>query len=89
MDTPGYIPIACGLHDELQLRSMRRSVTVVRHTAEDGAHALTVRARILDVYARGGAEYLVLEQVSDGARSEIRLDRLLDVDGIPFNGPGC
>lgn len=85
-----YRPIACGLHDELQLRAMRRIAVTLRYREDDGGDAPgdepTVReraGRVVDVRTRAGAEYLVLD---DG--TEIRLDRLVEVDGIHF-GDAC
>lgn len=78
-----YVPIACDLHDELLLRALRgRPVRVVWRTA-DG----TVRERtdaIRDVVSRGGAEVLIL-----GDGGEVRLDRLVTVDGISFAPDRC
>jgi len=85
-----YRPIACGLHDELQLRAMRRIAVTLRYRgdaggdAPEGESSVRQRAgRVVDVRTRDGAEYLVLD---DGA--EIRLDRLVEVDGIHF-GDAC
>lgn len=79
MDTTPYQPIDCALHDELLLRASRRHPVYILFLAADGP----VRARtavIVDVISRGGAEYLVL---ADG--TTIRLDRLVEVDGIRFD----
>ncbi len=83
MSTPTrpYAPIACGLVDELQLRAMRR--TPVRVTfLKEGAHGV-FEGRIADIRSRDGAEFLLLEE-----GPTVRLDALVEVDGIPF-GAGC
>ena len=82
-----YTPIACGLHDELQLRAMRGSRVSLRYLQRtDSGEEATVDTtdRVIDVRSRDGAEFIVLEE---GA--EIRLDHLLEVDGIPFRGDVC
>jgi Rho-binding antiterminator len=75
-----YRPIDCGLHDRLEaLATLRRPCRVVFH-AEDGAHR-EVQDRIVDVFARAGAEFVRL-----ASGTEVRLDRLRSVDGVPFDG---
>ena len=76
-----YSPIACALHDRLEAVATLRSVVRIEYV-DDGV----VRAaedRIIDVFARGGAEYL-----RTGNGLEIRLDRLETVDGIRY-GKSC
>lgn len=75
-----YRPIACALHDELQLRAMRRSLVSLRVRDDSGGGQREVRDRVVDVRTREGAEFLVLE-----SGEEIRLDRLMEVDGIRFS----
>ncbi len=86
--TAPYHPIACSLHDELQLRAMRGSDVTIRYVSRDGvtgAEAVTDTAdRIVDVRTRDGAEFIAL---ANGI--EIRLDQLLEVDGIPFGADDC
>ncbi|MDT8340251.1 MAG: uracil-DNA glycosylase family protein [Longimicrobiales bacterium] len=84
-DAP-YRPIDCGLHDELQLRAMRRALVTLRYRPEAPADTVgaevgdrCVTARVVDVHTRGRAEFLVLD-----SGLEIRLDALLEVDGIAF-----
>lgn len=77
-----YRPIACSLVDELQLRAMRGRPVTIRYR---GAGDATTESRsvIRDVLSRDGAEYLVLDEGED-----IRLDDLLEVDGLAF-GESC
>ena len=77
-DGSDYAPIACSLHDELESLATRGRTVSVRYLDGRGATA-EAADRIVDVFARGGAEYLRLAR---GA--EIRLDRLVSVDGISF-----
>lgn len=81
--TEPYSPIDCGLHDELQLRVMRgREVDV---TWLDSSGATRQRTgRVVDVFSRAGAEFLRLDD-----DSEIRLDRLHEVDGLSFRPTAC
>lgn len=81
-DEGPYRPIDCGLHDELQLRAMRGRPVDLRYLAPDGTPRARVD-RLVDVFTKAGAEYV------DTASGEvIRLDRLVEVDGIAF-GRDC
>ncbi|HEY1090927.1 MAG TPA: hypothetical protein VGE47_07545 [Burkholderiaceae bacterium] len=73
-----YQPISCELHDLLEARATARQPVPLRFVDADGTVQLR-SAGIADVFAREGAEYLVL---STG--ENLRLDRLVEVDGISF-----
>jgi Rho-binding antiterminator len=77
-----YAPIACALHDRLESIATLGATVRIEYVDDGGA---TQRAddRIVDVYARGGAEYLRL-----AGGLEIRLDHLETVDGIRY-GSSC
>jgi transcriptional antiterminator Rof (Rho-off) len=84
--TSDYQPIDCDQHSILEVLAMRRSRVMLDARVEGGAGA-TYTGLVVDVLARSGAEYLVLESVSGqaGATLSIRLDRLLeirDMDGV-------
>ncbi len=74
---PTYVPIDCGLHDELQLLVMRGRTVEIR--VSEGSSVRTLVDRLTDVYTREGAEW-----VSLASGDTIRLDRLIEVDGRPF-----
>lgn len=82
MSPDPYQPIDCGLHDELQLRALRRRPVNVEW-ASDGGEQRSARVIVVDVLTRGSEEFL---RFDDG--TEIRLDRLVRVDGIDFGGCG-
>ncbi len=73
-----YLPIDCGFHDQLEALAVRG--TVVSVEIEDGG---AFRARIADVFARGGADYARLAPEDGQPPQEVRLDRVLAVSGIP------
>jgi Rho-binding antiterminator len=82
MDTP-YHPISCSVHDRLlALATLRRECSLLT-TAPDGPPRL-LRGVIVDVYSRGGAEYL---RLADG--TVVRLDRIRALDGLPIPGDGA
>lgn len=80
---PTYVPIACGLHDELQLRVMRGRRVELAWRDDEGTLVRT-SGRLVDVSSRDGAEYLRLDDDTD-----IRLDRLVEVDGLAFGHETC
>lgn len=74
-----YKPIACGLYDELELRALRKQKTKITFRNESG-NIQTTDFVISDLIAKDKAEYL---KTSDG--TIIRLDDILEVDGIIYN----
>lgn len=80
MDT-SYHAISCDYHDLLEtLATVGRPAEI---SFRDGEGALQVRrTAIINVYSRGGAEYLVL-----GTGETLRLDRLIAVDGVLMGAP--
>ena len=80
-NTP-YTPIDCNAYDELTVRITRGMPVTVRWRDADGGEA--ERTEVLaDVFTRGDEEFLRL-----ASGREIRLDRLIDVDGIAIY-PAC
>ena len=74
MHTP-YVPISCSFHDGLESLATTRKQTRIAFCTQAGDMQCR-DAAIVDLFARKGAEYVVL---STG--DVIRLDRLLVVDG--------
>ena len=83
-----YQPIDCSLHDRLEDLAVRRRPVRIRHrdgsASGDGVGGDVVELDdvIVDWFARDGAEYL---RTAGGV--EIRLDRIVEVDGQPYGGP--
>ena len=74
-----YTPIDCGFHDRLESLAVRRAV--VRVEVDEGDSVSVLDARIADVYAEDGVEYLRLVSVDEQDRT-LRLDQLVSVDGV-------
>jgi Rho-binding antiterminator len=73
-DQSDYKPISCDFHDLLEAVATTRKSVSLRFLDEQGS--LQHRnAGILDVYSRGGAEFVT---ISTG--ETVRLDRLVEVD---------
>lgn len=73
-----YRPIDCSLHDELELRALRRTRCRLVYRDESGGE-LHASAALADLVTRGGEEFL---RLADG--TEIRLDRIVSIDGLRF-----
>ena len=70
-----YVPINCEFHDVLEATAVRRRpATFSLH--EPSGPPTSVHARIVDLYAHDGMEYMRLDD-----DSIVRLDRILSVDG--------
>jgi len=71
-----YRPISCEFHDVLESLATRRRRAVVVYRTDDGTTRQT-EATLADLFGRGGIEYVTLD-----SGEEIRLDRLVSVDGV-------
>lgn len=74
-----YKPIACGLYDELEIRALRKQKTKITFRNKPG-NIQTLDCVISDLFAKDKVEYL---KTSDS--TIIRLDDILEVDGIIYN----
>jgi Rho-binding antiterminator len=72
---PPYRLIACSFHDELEALATLRQPCQIVYQDGDGA-TQNVESRIVDVYARGGADFIKLQ-----TGVIIRADHLVSVDG--------
>ena len=73
-----YKPIACELHDELELRALRKSKVILSYKDENNINSLG--CVITDIFSKDKVEYLKTD-----AGLIIRLDDLVAVDNISFN----
>ncbi|MBD3885810.1 hypothetical protein IFO70_29290 [Phormidium tenue FACHB-886] len=72
-----YCLVDCGFHDQLEaLATLRQTCQISYRTATE--EIIEVQSQIVDVYAANKADFLKLK---DG--TEIRLDRLISVNGNP------
>jgi len=76
-----YSPIACALHDHLEAAATtgRPCRIVFRDAAGAAGAPQEVYDRIADLFARGGAEFLLT-----AGGTEVRLDHLESVGGVSF-----
>jgi len=70
-----YAPISCEFHDLLEsLATTRKRASLLFRN--DGGGVERREATLVDLHARNGEEFLVLD-----TGESVRLDRLLEVDG--------
>ncbi len=72
-----YCLVDCGFHDQLEALATLRQICQISYRTVTGEIA-RVQDQIVDVYAANQADFLKLK---DG--TEIRLDRLISVNGNP------
>lgn len=77
-----YKPIACGLYDELELRALRKQKINLTFQNDINENE-TIECVIIDLFSKDKTEFL---KTNDG--KIIRLDDILELDGIIFN-KGC
>ena len=78
MNESPYAPLSCALHDRLEAAATLKRRVRCQYRTTDGTR-VEEDAMIADIQTRDGAEYLLL---SSG--SEVRLDRIEALDGLPF-----
>jgi Rho-binding antiterminator len=74
-----YKPIACGLYDELELRALRKQIVKLTFQNDNKENKI-IECIISDLFSKDKIEFL---KTGDGI--EIRLDDILELDGIIFN----
>ncbi len=74
-----YKPIACGLHDELELRALRKQKINILFSNDKNENEL-INCVITDLFSKDKTEYLK----TDNDRI-IRLDNIIEMDNIIFN----
>jgi len=74
-----YKPIACGLYDELELRALRKKIIKLTFQNDKNDNE-TIECTIADLFSKDKIEFL---KTNDGRI--IRLDDVLELDGIIFN----
>jgi len=71
-----YVPVDCTFHDLLESLATTGKPSRILFVTEAGV-AESRTASIIDLFARQGEEYLVLD-----TGDTVRLDRLVEVDGV-------
>ncbi len=73
--TNPYQSVSCSFYDELEALATLHRICTIRYRIETG-EAVSTESKIIDLYSANKSEFLKLQD-----RTEIRLDRLISVDG--------
>ncbi|MEP0820678.1 MULTISPECIES: Rho-binding antiterminator [Trichocoleus] len=74
-----YQAVSCSFYDELEALATLHRICTIRYRTETG-EAASIESKIINLYTANKSEFLKLQ---DG--TEIRLDRLISVDGKPVS----
>lgn len=95
MQNPIYIPIDCSFYDNLEAFATTRQAVEINYLDENYEKIIHQKIKIKDLETKNGEEFMSCEVIENGEltneKIKIRLDRLLDIDGIkiPKNGESC
>lgn len=73
-----YVPIDCGLHDQLEVHALRGDPLDVEFVDQAGRAGRLSDVKLLTWHARGGEEFGIFAS-RGGVETRIRLDRLREV----------
>lgn len=79
-----YIPIDCSYYDRLEANAVKKVICEIVYRSTNDAPDIQQQAVITNVFSRNKEEFISL---STG--EEIRLDRLMSVNGIPNPSFSC
>lgn len=98
MQNQKYIPIDCSFYDHLEAFATTQKVIEINYLDEDYEKIINQKIKVKDLETKNGEEFMIFEKIenikngkSNKQIIKIRLDRLLDIDGIevPKNGESC
>lgn len=95
MQNPIYIPIDCSFYDNLEAFATTQQAVEINYLDENYEKIIHQKIKIKDLETKNGEEFMSCEVIENGEltneKIKIRLDRLLDIDGIkiPKNGESC
>ena len=78
-----YQAVSCSFYDELEALATLHRLCTIRYRTET-SEVVGIESKIIDLYTANKSEFLKLQ---DG--TEIRLDRLISVDGKPVCFTNC
>lgn len=76
-----YRPIACSFYDRIEAAALLGRPVRIELLDADTSVVRAVTARVLDVRARDGADWVEVEGIG-----LVRADRLVSLDGVPQPG---
>ncbi len=95
MQNQKYIPIDCSFYDNLEAFATTQKTVEINYLDTDYEKTINQKIKVKDLETKNGEEFMsceVLENLElNRQKIKIRLDRLIDIDGIkvPKNGESC
>jgi len=90
-----YIPIDCSFYDNLEAFATTQKIVEINYLDIHYQSIINQKIKVKDLQTKKGEEFMIFEVLENlKANKEIikiRLDRLVDIDGInvPKNGESC
>jgi Rho-binding antiterminator len=79
MDESKYISVACGLYESIELAVIRKSMIRLNYKTSDG-NLSEISDQPINLISKNKAEFVLLK-----SGLEIKLDKILTIDGITFD----
>ncbi|WP_338791836.1 hypothetical protein [Bernardetia sp. MNP-M8] len=91
MQNQKYIPVDCGFYDNLEAFATTKKTVTIRYLKSSYDTIIHQKIKVKDLETKNGEEFMIFEVESTKEKIKIRLDRLIDIDGItvPKNGESC
>ena len=95
MQNQKYIPIDCGFYDNLEAFATTQQLVEINYLDTDYDKIINQKIKVKDLETKNGEEFMLFEVEENSElnkqKIKIRLDRLIDIDGIevPKNGESC
>lgn len=91
MQNQKYIPVDCGFYDNLEAFATTQKIIEINYLDSDYEAIINQKIKVKDLETKNGEEFMIFEVESTKQKIKIRLDRLINIDGIevPKNGESC
>ncbi|AFM03073.1 hypothetical protein Fleli_0609 [Bernardetia litoralis DSM 6794] len=95
MQNQKYIPVDCGFYDNLEAFATTQKIIEINYLDTDYDKIINQTIKVKDLETKNGEEFMIFEETknseSNSEKIKIRLDRLINIDGIevPKNGESC
>jgi Rho-binding antiterminator len=95
MQNQKYIPVHCSFYDHLEAFATTQKSVKINYLDADYKKIIHQKIKVKDLQTKNGEEFMIFEEIenaeSDKQKIKIRLDRLINIDGIevPKNGESC
>ncbi len=91
MKSDKYISIDCSFYDNLEAFATTQKLVEINYLDENYSKKINRNIIVKDLETKNGEEFMVFEIELSKEKIKIRLDRLINIDGIevPKNGELC